>query len=26
MKRRQLLLDLVKELSKKFGERAVLYP
>jgi hypothetical protein len=25
MKRRQLLLDLVKELSKKFGERAVLY-
>jgi hypothetical protein len=26
MKRRQLLLDLVKELSQKFGERAVIYP
>jgi hypothetical protein len=26
MKRRQLLLDLVKELSAKFGERTVLYP
>jgi hypothetical protein len=26
MKRRQLLLDLVKELSKKFGEKAVVYP
>lgn len=26
MKRRQLLLDLVKELSKKFGEQAVVYP
>lgn len=26
MKRRQLLLDVVKELSKKFGERTVLYP
>ena len=26
MKRRQLLLDLVQELSKKFGERSVVYP
>ena len=26
MKRRQLLLDYIKELSKKNGERAVLYP
>ena len=26
MKRRQLLLDLIKELSAKFGERAVLFP
>jgi len=26
MKRRQLLLDLVKELSMKYGERAIIYP
>lgn len=26
MKRRQLVLDLINELTKKFGERAVLYP
>jgi hypothetical protein len=26
MKRRQLVLDLIEDLSKKYGERAVLYP